>query len=359
MKIVLTGGGTGGHVIPHLSLLPYLKKHFNKIYYIGSCSFERDIMSKQKDVKYFSITTTKLQRDKFLKNLALPFKLLKSVCQAKKLLKELKPNVVFSKGGFVSVPVCIAAKLLKIPVVTHESDLSLGLSNKIIYKFCTTLCTTFPKTAQGLKKAIYTGSPLRQELFCGSKQTALQQTNLPQNSLPYLLIIGGSTGAESLNKTIFASLPTLTKHYNIMHITGKGKNNPNLNSVYKNYYQCEFCNNIQDLLALSDFIVSRAGSNAICEFLALNKPMLLVPLSNSASRGDQVQNANYFKNNNIAKVLNEENLTPTTLLKNLKELQNNKNLFIQNMKLSPINKNGTENILNIILKNTKKLTPDV
>lgn len=350
--IVLTGGGTGGHIIPHLSLLPHLKKHFNKIYYLGTSGLEKEIISPIKDITFFEIPATKLQRDKFFKNFTLPFKLIKSVNKCKKILKQIKPDVIFSKGGFVSVPVCLAGKFLKIPIVSHESDLSLGLSNKIIYKVCTTFCTTFLPTTQNLPKAIYTGAPIRKELFCGLKEIGYNQTQL-NNQKPTVMIIGGSTGALMLNKIIYQALPELTKTYNVIHIVGKNKGDKSI--THPNYCQIEYCSNIQHLFAITDIVVSRAGSNAICEFLALKKPMLLIPLPLTASRGDQIENANYFKKQNLALVLNQEQLNPKILIEKINYLYKNKTMFIQNYSNPTIKLNGTENILQEILKAIKKL----
>lgn len=351
--IVLTGGGTGGHIIPHLSLLPLLKNHFDKIYYLGTNGLEKEIISKQPDIIFYEIPATKLQRDKFLKNLSLPFVLLKSVCICKKILKEIKPDVIFSKGGYVSVPVCLAGKMLKIPIVSHESDLSLGLANKIIYKVSTTFCTTFLPTASKLPKAVYTGSPLRKELFCGSKQLGYNQTKFSNFNLPTIMIIGGSTGALALNQIVYKALPDLTKQYNIIHIVGKNKADKTQNK-YHNYCQIEYCHDIENLFAITDFVVSRAGSNAICEFLALKKPMLLIPLPKNASRGDQIDNAKYFQKQNLCLYLPQEELTEKTLIEKINYLHKNKNMFIENITSSTIKLNGSENILREILKAIKK-----
>lgn len=348
--ILLTGGGTGGHVIPHLSLIPQLKQNFDKIYYIGSFNgIEKEIMSKE-PVEYFAISAPKLKRDAPLSAITIPFKLIKSICSAKKILKKLKPNIVFSKGGYVSVPVCIAAKLLQIPVISHESDLTLGLANKIIYKVCSTFCTSFPQTAQTLKKAVYTGAPIRESLFKGNAQEAKKVVKI-NNSLPTILVMGGSTGALNLNKALYEVLPSLTKNFNIIHLVGKNKGDKT--KSFSNYTQLEYCQNIQDLFCLADLIVSRAGSNAIFEFLALKKPMLLIPLSKKASRGDQIDNANYFESLGLCKTLLEANLTPSTLQKNILQLYNQKNRFILNMQSPPLLLNGTENILKEILKQSK------
>ena len=292
----------------------------------------------------------KLERDKLYKLPLVPFKLLNSVCKAKKIIKKYKPNVIFSKGGFVSVPVCIAGKLLKINVISHESDLTLGLSNKIIYKFCSRFCTTFEKTAQNLKKAVYTGSPIRKTLLHGNKQKGLEITKLNSNK-PILLVTGGSTGAKKLNDIIENSFKELIKTFNIIHLTGKNKKTNLENSPY--YCQMEFCSEIEHLLVLADVVISRAGSNAICELFFLNKPMILIPLSNKASRGDQVENAEYFKSLKVCEVLQESKLTTSSLLTTLEKIIKNKETYIKNMKNSNLKLNGEENIVKEILKFTK------
>jgi len=351
--ILLTGGGTGGHVIPHLSLLPHLKKHFDKIYYIGTkTGIEKEIILNQTNIPYFEISASKLIRDKKSSILTLPFKVLKSICQAKKILKKLKPTIVFSKGGYVSVPVCIAAKLLKIPVVSHESDLTLGLANKINYKVCTKFLTTFESTSKNLKKAVFTGAPIRQQLFSGSKENAKKFLNL-NSTKRTILFIGGSTGALNLNKTIYSALPNLTQRYNVVHIVGKNKGDPM--QQYQNYTQLEYCHNIEDVFSITDLVVSRAGSNAIFEFLALKLPMLLIPLPKKASRGDQIDNANFFKQKQFAQVIFEESLTPQILIKQINNLDAQKQKYITNMSAEK-NKyiSGTKNILNELLKTLEK-----
>lgn len=355
--IILTGGGTGGHIIPNLSLIPLLKQHFEKIVYIGlNNSLESELLKLYPEVTFEGISTPKLIRDKLLKNITLPFKLIKSINTCKKILKKYKPQVIFSKGGFVSLPVCIAGKLLNLPVVSHESDLTLGLANKIIYHCCTTFCTTFESTSKNLKKAVFTGSPIKSELFFPHPQKAYEISNLSPLR-PTILFVGGSTGAQDLNQAVYNALPVLTKKYNVVHLTGKGKLNKNITSPH--YYQTEFVLNIQDFLSISQVVVSRAGSNAICELLALKKPMLLIPLPKNASRGDQIQNANYFLKNGFASVLYQNQLTTQTLVDKIDLLLAKKSIYEKTFSTHPqVNKllNGTQNILTQILKvsETKK-----
>ena len=348
--IVLCGGGTAGHVMPNIALLPELKKHFKNICYIGSHNgIEKQIISEQKNINYYSISTVKLIRSLSLKNLLIPIKLLKGIIEAKKILKQLKPNIVFSKGGFVSVPVTIAAKQLSIPVVALESDLSLGLANKIILKQCKVMCCSFKETAQKLKnKGVYTLSPIRNQLFMGNKQIA-KQTCKFNNNLPTLLVIGGSLGAKAINDVMFMCASEITKQFNVIHIVGKNNINKQLNLT--NYYQIEFTSNIENYFALCDIVISRAGSNAIFEFLALKKPMLLIPLSKESSRGDQIENAKNFLNKGFAHVLYQEDLNTKTLMTEINKLFNNKNTIIEKQK--QYHGNGVKNIVEQILKYCK------
>lgn len=346
MKIVLTGGGTGGHIIPNLSLLPYLKKHFDKIYYIGTNGIEKEILQDYKEIEFHEIPAYKVNRKNFLSNLKLPFLLLNSVIKTNKILKEISPDIVFSKGGYVSVPVCLSAFFKKIPIISHESDLTLGKANKLIYKLSTAFCTTFEKTSEGLSKAIYTGSPIRQQLLLGDKEKGKSITKLT-SPLPYLLVTGGSTGAVAINQAIYEILPQLTKKFNVIHLVGKGKGKK-IN--YPNYCQMEFCNQIEHLFALSDIVVSRAGSNAIYELLYLNKPMLLIPLPKGTSRGDQVENAKYFEQKKYAKVLYQENLTPKTLLNSIEQLYKEK----EKQHTLGFNQNGAKKIVEVIYAVTTK-----
>ena len=349
-KIVLTGGGTGGHVIPHLSILEDIKKSFDKICYIGSQNgIEKEIISKEKDIEYFSIPTVKFIRKLTYKNLLIPFKLISSINKTKKILEEIRPNIIFSKGGFVSVPVVIAAKKLHIPIISHESDLTMGLANKIIYKYCDKMCTTFEKTSKNKKKCVYTGSPIRETLFNGNTEKGYELTKFKEKK-PTILFVGGSTGAKTLNEIAYKTLPILTKKYNIIHIVGKNKKNESIS--YNNYKQFEFVENIEDIFAISDIVVSRSGSNAIYEFLALKKPMLLIPLPKEQSRGDQIENANYFKELNIAKVLEQKELTTNTLIKEIETLFKNKEKYISNMEKIKF-ENGNKKIIEVIKKHTK------
>ena len=356
MKIVLTGGGTAGHVMPHIALLDDLKKHFSEIYYIGSKSgIEKKLISEQKEkIKYFDITTVKFERGVKFKNLLIPFKLLKGIRECKKILKEIRPDVIFSKGGFVSVPVCIAGKKLGIPVVSHESDFTLGLANKIIYRHATVMCCSFDKTCEYGKKCTFTGSAIRKSLLSGSKEKCIKQLNL-NPSLPTLLVTGGSLGAKSLNEKVWEAQKDLLQNFNIIHLCGNGKTNADANKTAGKgkYVQIEFTSTPQDIFACADMVICRAGSNTIFEFLALNKPMLLVPLSSSASRGDQVLNAKYFKEQKIADFVLEENLTKEIFMEKIKNVFEAREKIADQIKKCGFSL-GNEKIIRQILKNLKK-----
>jgi len=343
--IVLTGGGTAGHIMPNLALIPYLSSQYH-LHYIGTGGMEQQLIGKNTNLPFHQIKSAKLVRSFTLKNLALPFTLLQGICQAKKVLRQIKPSCVFSKGGYVSVPVVIAAKQLGIPVVSHESDFSLGLANKICLRFSACLCTSFSQTAKQTKKGVHTGSPIRKELFFGSSALARKQCNFAIEQ-PVVLCFGGSLGAKAINQALRQALPTLTKHFNVVHITGK--NNLDASIASAAYYQTEFTSEIQHFFALADYVVCRSGSNAIFELLALQKPMLLIPLPKGASRGDQIENATQFARDNYAKVLLQEHLTAATLTSELFHLQKNKHSLVLAMQKSPAT-TGCEQIVAQIKK---------
>ena len=282
--IVLAGGGTAGHIMPHINLKPSLDKHFDKIVYIGTTGgMEKKIINQHGGFVYHEINAPKFNRQSIFKNFLLPFKFAKSVRQAKTILKNEKPNIVFSKGGYGALPVVVAAKKLKIPVVAHESDLSLGLANKISKKYATCICTSFEKTAKQVgKKGVFTGSPTNTT----TKQVDIKTTK------PVLLITGGSLGALAINKAVWPIAESLSKKFYVIHQVGKGKTNKKI--CFADYHQIEFAINMQEIINRADLVVSRAGSNTIFELALAQKPMLLVPLPKGASRGDQVDNAKYF-----------------------------------------------------------------
>lgn len=314
-KIILTGGGTAGHVTPNIALIDRLKEKDYEIYYIGSYNgIEKELIEKT-GIKYYGISSGKLRRYFDLKNFSDPFKVLKGYREAKKIIDEIKPDVVFSKGGFVSVPVVIAAKKRKVPAVIHESDITPGLANKLCLSSAAKICTNFPETIGYLPqgKAVLTGTPIRKELFQGNKLKGYEFCGFDPLK-PVIMVIGGSTGALAVNEAVWNLLPTLLTKYQVIHLCGKGKSNPDYDKM-KGYAQYEYISaELRDLFSISDVVISRAGANAICELLALRKPNILIPLPSKASRGDQLLNADSFEQQGFSYVLHEEDMTNETLL---------------------------------------------
>lgn len=344
-KIVLTGGGTAGHVNPHFALIPHLQKSGWEIHYIGTHDgIERELIEPR--LPYNPISAGKLRRYFDVKNLSDPFRVLKGIAEAYRVLRRIRPRVVFSKGGFVSVPVTVAAWLLRIPVILHESDLTPGLANKLSLPFASELCLTFPDSLKYVKgKGTVTGTPIRAELLAGQKSEGLRLCGFAED-VPVLLVMGGSQGAGVFNQVIRENLPVLAERYQIIHLCGKG----NLDQAVKHprYCQVEYAKEeLAHLLAATDFVLSRAGANAIFELLALAKPHVLVPLSKKASRGDQILNAASFARQGFSLVIQEEELNLQSLLDNLTRLEENKEQFIAAMQASQV-KDGTQNVLRVI-----------
>ena len=335
-KIVLTGGGTAGHVTPNIAIIPTLKEMGYDISYIGTYNGIEKKLIEEIGIPYYGISSGKLRRYFDLKNFTDPFRILKGYFQAKKLIKKLKPDVVFSKGGFVTVPVVFAASKKKIPVVIHESDMSPGLANKLALPKAAKICCNFPETKKLFEgKATVTGTPIRQELFNGDKEKAKKFCGF-EDDKPTILIVGGSTGSVAVNNAIWSVLDELLSTYNVIHICGKDK----MNTEYagkKGYAQFEYVKSeLPDLFALADIVISRAGANAICELLALKKPNILIPLSLKASRGDQILNAESFQKSGYSYVIDEEKLDDKTLLKALEDIEKNKESYLEAMEQSKV-----------------------
>ena len=345
--IILTGGGTAGHCMPNFYLLPELKKHFDKIIYIGSKNgLEKDICEKH-GVEYHAIDTCKLVRGKIWRNLKIPFVLAKSISQCKRLIKELKPDVIFSKGGFVALPVCVAGKKLKVPVVSHESDFSFGLANKLILKTCSNMCVNYPNLASLGDKIEYTG-PILPATF--GQRTNISTPLSLDSDKKTLLFLGGSQGSVFLNEHIYNSARELEKKYNIIHICGK--NNAKNYKSFGNYNVLEFSNEMSALYSRCDLVIGRAGAGVIFESLYSNKPLLLIPLENKSSRGDQVQNSQYFKTRGVVEMIRQNELSSALLIDNINKMINNIEHYKQNIKKLSL-PNGRDKAIQIILKCAK------
>ena len=331
-KILLTGGGTAGHVTPNLALLPYLKAEGYEIVYIGSQNGIERTLIEAEGIPYYGISTGKLRRYLSKENLKDMFRVVKGIAEAKKLIKQLKPDLVFSKGGFVAVPVVLGAKSNNVPVIIHESDITPGLANKIAMPSARVVCSTFPETLQYVPKGkgVHTGTPIRKELFEGDRQKGLEACGFTGEK-PVLLMMGGSLGAVKLNNCLREILPELVKTFDIIHLCGKGHLDESLLNR-TDYKQFEYVSDgLNDLFAAADFIVSRAGSNSISEFLALKKPHLLIPLSARASRGDQILNAASFEKQGFAKVLDEDEMTAESMKAGIFDLYENKDKYVAAM----------------------------
>lgn len=331
-KVLFTGGGSAGHVTVNLALMPLFLDEGWSVDYIGSAQgIERELVGSLDAVKYFPISTGKLRRYFDIQNVKDPFKIAKGVYQAYRLIRTRKPQVVFSKGGFVSVPVVIGAWLNKVPVIIHESDITPGLANRISIPMAAAVCTTFPETGGqiGKDKTHYVGAVIRQELQQGDADRGRKFCGF-HGGKPVLLIMGGSLGARKINEAVRAALPVLSKTFQVVHLCGKGQLDPDLS--VPGYKQYEYINEeLPDVLAMADMVISRAGSNSIFEFLSLQKPMLLIPLTKQQSRGDQILNAHSFETAGYCRVLAEEELNDASLVQEVTEVYDKREEFIAHM----------------------------
>lgn len=330
--IVLTGGGTSGHVTPNIALIPRLKSRGYSIYYIGSRNGIEKQLIERESIPYYGISAGKLRRYFDVKNFTDIFRIIGGFGQALSILRKIKPDVVFSKGGFVSCPVVWAAWVLRIPVIIHESDITPGLTNKLSMPFAKKVCYTFPETEKHLirEKACFTGLPVREELLSGDRIKGYKLCGF-SSMKPVLMVIGGSQGSENINRIVREVLDELLKTYQVVHICGKGNVKKEFENI-KGYKQFEYINEeLPDIYACADIMVSRAGATVLFEILSLKKPALLIPLSRNASRGDQILNAESFKKNGYSEVLHEEEMTGRTLVEKVNEVYHNRNEYIKAM----------------------------
>jgi UDP-N-acetylglucosamine--N-acetylmuramyl-(pentapeptide) pyrophosphoryl-undecaprenol N-acetylglucosamine transferase len=331
-RILLTGGGTAGHVTPHIALLPKLQTLGVEVHYIGRYSgIERDLIEPL-GIPYHPIAAGKLRRYLDWQNVTDIVRIFEGLWAALRLIRSLRPTVIFSKGGFVACPVVWAAWLNRIPVIIHESDLTPGLANKLSAPFATNICYSFPETAAHLskRKAIHTGIPIRESLLTGSPAEGRRICGFTGDK-PTILIIGGSQGATAINAAIRSALPEVGKTYHIVHICGPGGIERS-RAATPGYAQFEYVtDDLPHLFALADLVISRAGATTLFEILALRKPNLLIPLPLKASRGDQILNAQSFEKLGFSAVLSEENLTPETLLVGINQIYQHRERFCTTM----------------------------
>lgn len=356
--ILLTGGGTAGHVMPNIALLPHLEHEGFKVHYAGQKdSIEQKLISQVGNIEFHTVSSGKLRRYFSFKNFSDPFKVLYGTAQSVAIIKKVKPKIIFSKGGFVALPVTIGARIKHVPVVLHESDFTPGLANKIAMRFCKKVCVSFEDTLKYISpdKGVYTGSPIRDDLLTGSAEKAAEYLDLPANrqGKPTVLVMGGSLGSLFINETLRDSLDTLLKKYNIIHICGKGHIDQAFSSK-KGYMQYEYINEqLKDVFALADIVVSRAGANSIFELASLCKPNILIPLPLSASRGDQILNAKNFAKRGFSIMLMQEDLTREIFIDNVNMLYENRDKYIETMKAANL-KSGAEKIMQVLNDNMKK-----
>ncbi len=338
------GGGSAGHVIPNVAIIEELEGITDNLY-MGTDGIEKSICQSN-GIDFLECGAVKLVRGKILCNLALPFKLIKCISEAGKILDEVKPDLVFCKGGYACVPAAVAAKKRGITVITHESDLTAGLANKFIARYCKKVLTTFPSTAKDFGNGIWTGSPMRKKIFNGNKVEARAKFGLDMR--PTILVLGGGSGSEIINRHVASIAPTVCKNYNILHICGKGRKTDA--DIY-GYKQIEFTDDMGACYTCADAAVSRCGSNAAHELVALKIPTLFIPLENKRSRGDQVKNAEYFENLGLCRVLREKDLTDTALIGGATALFGDKQL--KSALAASAVKCGNERIIKEILSTLK------
>ena len=347
-KIVLTGGGTLGHVTPHLALIPHLLDAGYEIHYVGTENgMEAPKMRSVPGIHYHAVKSGKLRRYFSWQNFTDPFRVLAGAVQSARLMGSIRPDVVFSKGGFVAVPVVWGAHLARIPILCHESDLTPGLANRLSARYAWKVCTTFPECAEALgKKAEMTGTPLRPELFQGSREAGLRLFGF-DGKKPVLLMMGGSSGAQSVNRALREALPRLLPDFDVAHICGKG----NLESALEGtagYWQAEFLDaELPDALAATDLVLSRAGANALCEFQHLGRPMLLVPYPMGASRGDQILNARSLQKRGLCHVLMQDEMNPASLAEAIRDTWADREALTKALREAPP-ADGTQRVLEMI-----------
>ena len=332
-KIVFTGGGTVGHVTLNLLLIPKFVKEGWQVHYIGDKhGIEyQEIQKSGLDVTFHSVATGKLRRYFSWQNLLDGFKVVWGIFQSLGIMLKVRPQALFSKGGFVSVPPVIAARLSGVPVYVHESDLSIGLANKIAYKCATKMYATFEQSSS-LTKIEHVGAVTK----VGSQESVLPQEleeirQYFDKELPTLLFVGGSAGAKVFNDFVSKNQAALTERYNIINLTG----DESLDVLSDRLFRRAYVTNLyQPLMDFADVVVTRGGSNTIFELLAMAKLHIIVPLGREASRGDQIENADYFVKKGYAKQLAEQQLDMSNLQTALDDLLANQASYHQAMQNS-------------------------
>lgn len=353
LTIAFSGGGTAGHVTPNIALMEKFQTAGWRMIYLGSKrGMEKELIRQYNpELPYFAISCEKLRRSFSWRTLLIPFKLPLGCLQAWHILRREKVDILFSKGGFVSLPAVIGAWLARVPIITHESDTSPGLANRLIFPFCRLICVTFDKTKEYFtrcpQKVVVTGTPIRKAFFVDAKAEMQEKYHLSPEK-PLLLAFGGSLGAHAINSAIRKALPDLLKYYQVIHVCGRGRVKPEY--AREGYQQYEYISeDFPHLLSSADYVISRAGANSIYELISLRKPHILVPYCANTSRGDQPENAEYFKKKNISIVLQEDELDTNSILFALNELDEKKEDILDHIKIFGL-KNAVEEIYSLVLK---------
>ncbi len=348
-KILFTGGGSAGHVVPNIALIEYLNQHGWQSHYIGSYEGIEKSLIAPLHIPYYGISSGKLRRFTTWRNLLTPFQVLRGIAQAWHLLGRIKPNVVFSKGGFVAFPVVFAAWLRRIPAIIHEADLTPGLANRLSIPFAKHICVNFPGAQHHFKnpsKVIITGIPIRENLLAGSRERGLAFLAFSR-AKPVLLVYGGSLGAQKLNDVTRQLVHELTQHFQIVHVCGANKTSEEF-AHFKDYKQYPYVNEeFGDILACADLVISRAGANTVYELIALKKVHILIPLPKTASRGDQIENAQYSAESGYSTVINDEDLNSSSMKKTIAHCWSQREQFQQ--KLSEFKLPDSFNIISNLL----------
>ena len=329
-RIILTGGGTAGHVLPNITLMPELKELGFDIHYVGSHDGIERALVEFHDIPYHGISSGKLRRYFDLKNFTDIFRIIKGAWDSYRILSRIKPDIIFSKGGFVVVPLIFAAKLRGIKVIIHESDLTPGLANRLAQPLATKVLVSFPETLKYVpkKKSILTGVPVRGDLAIANKEEGLRFLEFTKGSKPIMLVTGGSQGSAAINAYVREVLPELLEKFRVVHLCGRGNLSGINSDGYKEY---EVLNkDFPHVLMAADIVVSRAGANTLFELLVLKKPNLLIPLTLGQSRGDQIINAESFKERGFSALLYEEHLSER-FLDEVHDLHNNREKYIEAM----------------------------
>lgn len=330
--VVFTGGGTFGHVGANLALIQALDPTRWTISYIGSKNSIESSLIPKANIRFYRGFSGKLRRYFSLQNMVDIGWVLFGIIHAFFMIRKLNPHIIFSKGGYVAFPVVVAGWLNRVPVIIHESDITLGLTTRLSQRFARLVCLNFESTQKQVPTSVpslVTGLPVRNHILNGNPDTGRSLTQF-SDSVPTLLIFGGSLGSVFLNTLIEQSLDQLVENYQLIHVVGPGNGSTRIH--HHRYCQFEYLNDeFAHILAASDMVICRGGASSLTELIALKKPHIVIPLSHRASRGDQIENARYFESLGISSVLAESDATTVTLCQKVHDLHRHQATIVQSM----------------------------